>query len=91
MTLYGPCVVCNRPLGEADYDARNVVAAIGPEGTVVMCADHLTEDGPHGPKYHAAVRAMAVAKIAQLRAEGNVRETAQPVICDGLDEEERPS
>ena len=37
MNIWGPCVVCNNPLGEADYAAQNVVAAVGPEGTVVMC------------------------------------------------------
>jgi hypothetical protein len=68
MTLFGRCTVCGKPITEADYAAQNVVAAIGPEGTVVMCIDHLTEDGPEGPKYLAAVQAMALAKANQLRA-----------------------
>jgi hypothetical protein len=68
LELYGPCVVCGKTLGEADYEFGNIVAAIGPEGTVVMCTEHLTEDAPHGPKYRAAVRAMALAKADQLRA-----------------------
>ncbi len=66
MTLAGPCVVCGTHLDESAYDRGQVVAAIGDEGTVVVCTAHLTEDGPDGPKYRAAVRAMAAAKAKQL-------------------------
>lgn len=67
-SLCGKCCVCSKFLGPADYDAQNVVAAVGPEGTVVCCASHLSEDGPEGPKYRDAVRKVAEAKAAQLKA-----------------------
>lgn len=69
--LRGECVVCGRVLTEADYDRGRVVALIGPEGTVVCCERHLSEDGPEGPKYRRAVRAMAKAKVRQLRREAH--------------------
>ena len=52
--LRGECVVCGQILTEADYDQQRVVAAIGPEGVVVCCQRHLSEDGPDGPKYRPA-------------------------------------
>lgn len=65
--LRGECVVCGCYLTEADYNRQAVVSAIGPEGTVVCCVHHLTEDGPEGPKYKRAVRIFAEAKAAQLK------------------------
>jgi hypothetical protein len=68
LNLSGRCVVCNLMLTKRDYDNQRVVAAVGPEGTVVCCIKHLTEDGPTGPKYRNAVRLIAESKAKQLLA-----------------------
>jgi hypothetical protein len=66
-SLRGNCVVCGRWLAEADYDRQAVVAAIGPEGTVICCRQHV-DPGPGTAEYDRAVRAMAAAKAAQIKA-----------------------
>jgi hypothetical protein len=65
--LRGECVVCGAVLTEADYNRQAVVAAIGPEGTVVCCASHVKAGA--GKEYENAMRLIADAKIAQIRAE----------------------
>lgn len=64
---HGPCVVCGQLIGNAMWAAQQVVAAVGPEGSVLCCVHHLADDGPKGPKYLEAVRKMAEAKAEQLR------------------------
>ncbi len=64
--LRGECVVCGAILTEADYDRQTVVAAIGPEGTVVCCVKHL--DGPDGPEYRNALNRIAGEKARQVLA-----------------------
>jgi hypothetical protein len=64
--LGGLCVVCRTVLTESDYKTASVVAAIGPEGTVVCCAQHLL-GGPGDAEYEQALRSMCAAKIAQLQ------------------------
>jgi len=68
-SLYGNCVVCGKYLGEADYNCQAVVAAIGPEGTVVCCVGHLFY-GPteRSPGYEDALQKIAQAKADQVQA-----------------------
>lgn len=67
MILRGKCVLCGRLLTEADFDRQAVVAAIGPEGTIVCCTSHLA-GGPGSPQYEPAICAMSEAKAAQIKA-----------------------
>lgn len=60
--LRGECVLCGQILTVRDYEAQRVVAAIGPEGTVVCCAQHVEDD------LEAASRAIGEAKARQLAA-----------------------
>jgi hypothetical protein len=68
--LEGDCVCCGRHLDADDYDAQNVVAAIGPEGTVVCCATHFLR-GPSSKEYAEAANKFAQAKAQQLSARLN--------------------
>ena len=63
MKLDGKCVVCGCYLGEEAYNRQEVIALIGPEGTVVGCAAH-TNDYP-GPEFEQFAHKMAEAKAAQ--------------------------
>jgi hypothetical protein len=65
--LHGKCVVCGLPLTRSNYDRQEVVAAIGPEGTVVCCVEHL-KMGPGNEAYEKAIRLMAEAKSKQLQS-----------------------
>lgn len=63
LQLRGECVVCGCVLTEEDYDRQSVVSAIGPEGTVVICVSHLTDDS----QYKSSVKKFAEAKAKQLK------------------------
>lgn len=62
--LCGNCVVCGKYLGEADYNCQAVVAAIGPEGTIVCCVGHLF----YGPRERSPGYEDAILKIAEAKA-----------------------
>ena len=55
--LRGTCIVCGRTIVEADFDRQKVLC----------CENHLSEDGPTGPKYLDAVHKMAQAKADQIK------------------------
>lgn len=65
MTLTGNCVVCGKFLDEESYNRQEVVAAMGPEGTVVCCVAHL-KGGQDNPEYITALEKIALAKAGQL-------------------------
>lgn len=67
MNIYGNCVVCGRYLGIRQYDELQVVALLGPEGTIVCCVEHL-DGGPKNPRYAEAIEKLTMAKIAQFQA-----------------------
>jgi len=65
MNISGNCVVCAKHLSETNYRRQEVVAAIGPEGTVVICAAHLLP-GPGTPEYERGLKLAAEAKARQV-------------------------